>query len=83
MTFGGKAPEPGEEHIGELSETVREKELTLGLATDGDGDRFGVIDGNGEFITPNQLIALLTDYLSGKPRMETGRRPQRGDVAPG
>jgi phosphoglucomutase len=38
--------------------------LTLGLATDGDGDRFGIIDSNGEFITPNQLIALLTDYLA-------------------
>jgi phosphoglucomutase len=36
----------------------------LGLATDGDGDRFGVIDSNGTFITPNQLIALLFDYLA-------------------
>jgi phosphoglucomutase len=38
--------------------------LTLGVSTDGDGDRFGVIDSNGEFITPNQLVALLTDYLA-------------------
>ncbi|MCA1639814.1 MAG: hypothetical protein LC768_16055 [Acidobacteria bacterium] len=38
--------------------------MTLGLATDGDGDRFGVIDSNGEFITPNQLIAVLSDYLA-------------------
>jgi phosphoglucomutase len=64
VTFGGQAPEPGEEHIGELQAAVREKGLTLGLATDGDGDRFGVIDSNGEFITPNRLIALLTDYLA-------------------
>ncbi len=34
------------------------------LATDGDGDRFGVIDSNGRFIEPNQLIAILTDYLA-------------------
>jgi phosphoglucomutase len=34
------------------------------LATDGDADRFGIIDSNGEFITPNQLIALLVDYLA-------------------
>ena len=33
-------------------------------ATDGDADRFGIIDSNGTFITPNQLIALLTDYLA-------------------
>jgi phosphoglucomutase len=64
VTFGGQAPEPGEEHIGELRAAVKEKGLTLGLATDGDSDRFGVIDNNGEFITPNQLIALLTDYLA-------------------
>ena len=36
----------------------------LGLATDGDGDRFGVIDSNGDMISPNQLVALLTDYLA-------------------
>jgi phosphoglucomutase len=63
VTFGGAAPEPGEEHIGDLKKLVVEKNLTLGLATDGDADRFGVIDSNGEFITPNQLVALLTDYL--------------------
>ena len=64
VTFGGKSPEPGEDHLDELKTAVREKGLTLGLATDGDGDRFGVIDTNGEFITPNQLVALLTDYLA-------------------
>jgi len=63
VTFGGQPPEPGEAHIGELKKRVVEKGLTLGIATDGDGDRFGVIDANGDFITPNQLIALLTDYL--------------------
>lgn len=63
VTFGGRSPEPGEDHLGELRSAVTSKRLTLGLATDGDGDRFGVIDSNGEFITPNELIALLTDYL--------------------
>ncbi|MFN0279139.1 MAG: phosphoglucomutase/phosphomannomutase family protein [Pyrinomonadaceae bacterium] len=64
VTFGGQPPEPGEQHLGELKTKVTSENLTLGLATDGDGDRFGVIDSNGEFITPNQLIALLTDYLA-------------------
>ena len=64
VTFGGQPPEPGEEHLDELREKVKANGLTLGLATDGDGDRFGVIDGNGEFITPNRLVALLTDYLA-------------------
>ncbi|MBV9242906.1 MAG: phosphoglucomutase/phosphomannomutase family protein [Acidobacteria bacterium] len=63
VTFGGQAPEPAEEHIGELKQLVIDKGYTLGLATDGDADRFGVIDKGGTFITPNELIALLTDYL--------------------
>lgn len=63
VTFGGRSPEPGEDHLDELRSAVTSNGLTLGLATDGDGDRFGVIDTNGEFITPNELIALLTDYL--------------------
>ena len=63
VTFGGQSPEPGEEHIGELREKVISNGLTLGIATDGDGDRFGIIDSNGDFITPNKLIAVLTDYL--------------------
>ncbi len=64
VTFGGKSPEPSEKQVGELRETIRAKNLTLGLATDGDGDRFGIIDSNGEFITPNELVALLADYLA-------------------
>ncbi|MEQ1605642.1 MAG: phosphoglucomutase/phosphomannomutase family protein [Pyrinomonadaceae bacterium] len=64
VTFGGKSPEPGEDHLDELKSAVTSKSLTLGIATDGDGDRFGVIDSNGTFITPNQLVALLTDYLA-------------------
>lgn len=63
VTFGGRSPEPGEDHLDELRESVKNKGLTLGIATDGDGDRFGIIDSNGDFITPNRLVALLTDYL--------------------
>lgn len=64
VTFGGRSPEPGEEHLDELREAVKTKRLTLGLATDGDADRFGIIDGNGAFITANELIVLLADYLA-------------------
>lgn len=64
VTFGGHAPEPGEEQLEVLKEKVVSEGLDLGLATDGDGDRFGVIDSDGTLITPNQLIALLADYLA-------------------
>ncbi|MEZ5423372.1 MAG: phosphoglucomutase/phosphomannomutase family protein [Pyrinomonadaceae bacterium] len=63
VTFGGQAPEPGEEHLSDLKAAIKSSEATLGLATDGDSDRFGVIAHDGTFITPNELIALLTDYL--------------------
>src|SRR5690606_35089474 len=64
VRFGGQAPEPGEEHLSELREKVAGNGSTLGLSTDGDADRFGVIDADGSFISPNDLIALLTDYLA-------------------
>jgi phosphoglucomutase len=64
VLFGGRAPEPADSHLDELREIVLAKGCVLGLATDGDGDRFGVLDANGTFITPNQLIALLFDYLA-------------------
>jgi phosphoglucomutase len=63
VLFGGRSPEPEASHLDELREVVSSKGCVLGLATDGDADRFGVIDSNGSFITPNQLIALLFDYL--------------------
>jgi phosphoglucomutase len=64
VTFGGRSPEPGESHLDELRETVLKNGCVLGLATDGDGDRFGVIDSDGTFIEPNHLIAILSDYLA-------------------
>jgi phosphoglucomutase len=63
VLFGGRSPEPEASHLDELRAVVLSKKCVLGLATDGDSDRFGVIDSNGSFITPNQLIALLFDYL--------------------
>lgn len=69
--FGGRSPEPSEETLQELAELVVDRGLDLGLATDGDADRFGVLDRDGSFITPNQLIALLVGYLAetrGKDR---------------
>jgi phosphoglucomutase len=64
VMFGGRAPEPEMSHLGDLRDVVLKKGCVLGLATDGDADRFGVIDRNGAFITPNQLIAILFDYLA-------------------
>ncbi|NOY53648.1 MAG: phosphoglucomutase/phosphomannomutase family protein [Deltaproteobacteria bacterium] len=61
--FGGKPPEPSEEHIHEMIAAVREEGLDLGLGTDGDADRFGIVDRGGKYIEANMIIALLLDYL--------------------
>jgi len=72
--FGGHHPEPADEQLGELKSMMKKKGLKIGVATDGDADRFGVLDEGGEFMYPNELIALLVDYL-----IETRRWP--GGVA--
>ena len=72
VLFGGRSPEPEASHLDELREVVLSKGCVLGLATDGDADRFGVLDSNGSFITPNQLIALLFDYLVESRKWDGG-----------
>ena len=64
VMFGGRSPEPDDHHLDELREAMKRGGCVLGLATDGDGDRFGVLDADGTFITPNRLIPLLFDYLA-------------------
>lgn len=64
VMFGGRSPEPDDHHLDELREAMKRGRCVLGLATDGDGDRFGVLDADGTFITPNRLIPLLFDYLA-------------------
>ena len=61
--FGGQHPEPAGEQLGELKIAMQKNQVKLGLATDGDADRFGILDEGGEFIYPNELIAMLVDYL--------------------
>jgi alpha-D-glucose phosphate-specific phosphoglucomutase len=61
--FPGIRPEPIAANLTKLSATVKEQKANVGLATDGDADRIGIIDENGEFITQLQVFALLCLYL--------------------
>lgn len=61
--FGGRLPAPNENTLNALSRFVIENNCDMGVATDGDADRIGVIDENGKFIDPNQLLVLLYYYL--------------------
>ena len=61
--FGGGMPEPKPENLKELIKLVADEHYDIGVATDGDADRFGVIDEKGNYVSPNQLLCLLTRHL--------------------
>ncbi len=63
VLFGGHSPEPDDHLLGDLREAMRSTGASIGIATDGDADRFGIVDADGTFIQPNYVIALLFDYL--------------------
>ncbi len=70
--FGGTGPDCGEPQLRPLARLVRRGRLDLGLATDGDGDRFGILDAGGHFIPPNLFLAVLADYLLEERRLSGG-----------
>ena len=61
--FDGTGPDVSEENLAPLRKAVADSGAAAGLATDGDADRFGIIDGDGTWISPNQILALVYDYL--------------------
>lgn len=61
--FGGKLPSPDAQTIRELQLMVEEKDYDLGLATDGDADRLGVVDADGRFVDSNQILTLVYYYF--------------------
>jgi phosphoglucomutase len=63
VLFGGHAPEPDDHLLEDLRRKMRETGAQIGIATDGDADRFGIVDADGMFLQPNYIIALLFDYL--------------------
>lgn len=61
--FGGIPPEPTPEHLAELSALVRERNLRVGLALDGDADRIGAVDENGEFFSAHMIFTVILRHL--------------------
>ena len=64
--FGGGMPDPKPRFLKDLSLKVKSKPNSIGLANDGDADRFGVINEDGEYVSPNEIIAILLKHLSDK-----------------
>ncbi len=69
--FGGHHPEPNAEGMHAVSDFIRSGKATIGLGLDGDADRFGIVDKDGTWITPNQVLALALYHLK-KNRGWTG-----------
>ena len=69
--FGGHHPEPNAEGMAEVSALVRSGKVQMGLGLDGDADRFGIVDKDGTWLTPNQILALALYHLK-KNRQWTG-----------
>ncbi|HEU6449738.1 MAG TPA: phosphoglucomutase/phosphomannomutase family protein [Verrucomicrobiae bacterium] len=69
--FGGHHPEPNAHGMEEVSKFVRSGKAQMGLGLDGDADRFGIVDKDGTWLTPNQILALTLYHLK-KNRGWTG-----------
>ncbi|MGF1503864.1 MAG: phosphoglucomutase/phosphomannomutase family protein [Anaerolineae bacterium] len=61
--FGGIHPEPMGKYLGALAAAIQSGQGQIGLATDGDGDRIGAMDGRGRFVDPHRIYALILKYL--------------------
>ena len=64
--FGGGMPDPKPRFLKDLITKVKNTPNSIGLANDGDADRFGIINENGEYVSPNEIIAILLKYLLKK-----------------
>lgn len=71
--FGGLAPEPSPGRLRGLAQEVRKQRgLVLGLASDGDADRYGALSSDGKFLLPTEALAVLLDHLVRTGRVATG-----------
>jgi phosphomannomutase len=70
--FGGKRPEPAPENIAEMIAFMKNGKADIGIATDGDADRFGIVDNTGEFYSPNRVLCLAA-WHQIKNRGKKGR----------
>jgi phosphomannomutase len=72
-SFAGTNPEPLAKNLGELMRRVKAEKFDIGIATDGDADRIGAVDENGNFVDSHRIFSLLLKYL-------VEQKGLRGDV---
>lgn len=61
--FGGRVPAPSKQTLWQLIAMMKEKSYDIGIATDGDADRVAIIDNHGDYVHPNEIIAILYYYF--------------------
>ncbi len=70
--FGGSSPDTDEENLGILKDMVKKEKYSIGLACDGDADRFGIITSKGQWLSPNIVLALCYYHLVKNKGMKGG-----------
>jgi phosphomannomutase len=70
--FGHKTPNAGPDALKELSKLVVKNKLNIGIACNSDADRFGIIDEKGQWVSPNEILALVLEHLIKNKKL-TGR----------
>ena len=63
---------PSEKNLADLAKVVKDERCAVGLATDGDADRFGIVDSDGTWMNPNLILGVLADYLLGDRNIPGG-----------
>ena len=61
--FGHISPEPSEKHLSHLISFMQKNNIDIGISTDGDADRFGIVDTGGVFLSPDEFLPLVLDYV--------------------
>lgn len=68
--FGGHSPDTDEENLTMLKDVVIKNKADLGIACDGDADRFGIITSKGRWISPNLVLSLCYYHMLENRKMK-------------
>jgi len=63
VIFGGHPPEPAEEQLVEMVRVMKKEKLVAAFGTDGDADRFGIVDQDGTLLSPNEILPIVLQHL--------------------
>lgn len=63
VRFGGMSPEPSDEQLAEMKAVMKKEKLVAAFGTDGDADRFGIIDQDGTMLSPNEILPIVLQHL--------------------